>query len=344
MRIAVIGATGNVGTALLRRLQRVQRLEPLIGIARRRPDTNRQPYTGVQWHQLDIGATGAEPLLTEALSGVDVVVNLAWAIQPNHDERAMFRTNVTGLENILLASVNAKVKHVVYASSIGAYSPGPKERLVDETWPTGGIHTSHYSRHKAANERLLDAFEAANPQIPVSRLRPGLIFQRGAGSEVGRLFLGPLVPKYLLYKLTTPLLPLPRELTFQTVHADDVADAYWRVIDKRAAGAFNVAGDPVITPRILGWILGSRRTIALPLSVLRSLAAVTWHLRLQRSDPGWVDMASQTPVISSDKIRRELGWQPKISSVDAMVEAIQGMAYGSGVPGSPKLKPRGAGG
>ncbi|MCY0906120.1 NAD-dependent epimerase/dehydratase family protein [Arthrobacter sp. H14-L1] len=339
MRIAVIGATGNAGTALLRRLHGADGVDAILGIARHLPDPDTEPYAGVQWHPVDISSAMAAPQLSAILNGTDVVVNLAWAIQPNHDEAAMFATNVTGLENVLLAAVSAGVQHIVYASSVGAYSPGTKIRRTDETWPTGGIHTSHYSRHKAAAERLLDAFEAEQPNLVVSRLRPSLIFQRGAGSEVGRLFLGPFVPKYAGYKITTPLLPLPRELTFQAVHADDVADAYWRVIEQRAAGAFNVAGEPVITPELLGWILGTRRIITLPLAVLRALAAVTWRLRLQRTDPGWIDMAAQSPVMSTDKIRA-LGWEPRISSVDAMVEVIKGMGYGDGVQGSPKLLPR----
>ncbi|HSU72184.1 MAG TPA: NAD-dependent epimerase/dehydratase family protein [Micrococcaceae bacterium] len=341
MRIAVIGATGNVGTALLRRLERAPGIDSVIGVARRIPHQDQEPYSLASWHALDIGAPESQPRLSEILADVDVVVHLAWVLQPNHDERVMFRTNVTGTENVLLAAAAAGVKQIVVASSVGAYSPGPKIRQVDESWPTGGVHTSHYSRHKAAIERLLDAFEAEHPQTVVSRLRPGLIFQRAAGTEVGRYFLGPLVPKYLAYKLTTPLLPLPPELVFQAVHADDVADAYWRVIEQRAPGAFNVVAEPVLTPPLVGWILGARRVIGLPLPVLRALVSVTWHLRLQHSDPGWVDMGSQTPLLSADKIRSQLGWVPAVSSVDAMVEVIQGMGHGDGFTGSPPLHPRG---
>ena len=49
-----------------------------------------------------------------------------------------------------------------------------------EDWRTGGIATSHYSRHKAEQEALLDAFERDFPEIPVARVRPGLIFQADA--------------------------------------------------------------------------------------------------------------------------------------------------------------------
>ena len=54
---------------------------------------------------------------------------------------------------------------LVYASSVGAYSPGPKDRAVDESWPTGGIQTSFYSRHKAEVERLLDVFETEHADV-----------------------------------------------------------------------------------------------------------------------------------------------------------------------------------
>ena len=77
---------------------------------------------------------------------------------------------------------------LVYASSVGAYSPGPKDRRVDESWPTAGIESSFYSRHKAEVERLLDRFERETPSVRVVRLRPALIFKREAASGIRRLF------------------------------------------------------------------------------------------------------------------------------------------------------------
>jgi UDP-glucose 4-epimerase len=149
-----------------------------------------------------------------------------------------------------------------------------------------------------------------------------------------------LIPKYLAYRLTTPVLPLPQELVFQAVHADDVAEAYWLVIENQARGSFNVAGDPVITRPLLGWIAGARRITGLPAPVLRAVVALTWRLRLQVTDPGWVDMATQTPLMSTERIRAELGWRPRFSSVEAMVSVLQGLGSGRGVPGSPQLVPR----
>ncbi len=101
----------------------------------------------------------------------------------------------------------AGVPSLVYASSVGAYSAGPKDRLVDESWPTEGISTSFYSRHKATVERELDRLADAHPRLRVVRLRPGLIFQRSAATEIRRLFAGPLLPTTLLRSRLAPFSP-----------------------------------------------------------------------------------------------------------------------------------------
>jgi len=343
MRIAVIGATGNVGTAVLSRLQRAadggEGLS-ITGIARTLPDTGRFPYAGVDWQALDIGTDEGRDALTAALSGVDAVVHLAWAIQPNRDERAMYRTNVTGTANALRAAGVAGVRQFVCASSVGAYSPSDKTVRRGESWPTGGIRSSHYSRHKADQERLLDAFERDYPGIAVARLRPGLIFQGQAGSEIGRYFLGPFVPKILLGGLPLPLLPIPASFIFQAVHAEDVADAFWRVVAQHASGAFNIAAEPELTPARIADLLGARRVIGLPVRVLRLLVGASWALGVQRTDPGWIDLASGSPVMDTTRARTELGWEPNRSSRDALAEVLAGLRRGAGRGGSPKLYPR----
>ncbi|WP_026532165.1 NAD-dependent epimerase/dehydratase family protein [Arthrobacter sp. H41] len=348
MRIAVVGATGNVGTAVLRRLHRAAGEREnagfgplsLTGIARRTPDTAAEPYRGVHWHGLDVGTDSGRTKLTAALEGSDAVVHLAWAIQPNRDEAAMYRTNVTGTANVLHAAADAGVQHIVCASSVGAYSAADKEFRRDESWPTGGIPTSHYSRHKAEQEGLLDRFEADHPDRLVTRLRPGLIFQPDAGSEIGRYFLGPLIPKVVLGRIPLPLIPIPARLIFQAVHADDVADAYWRVVEQRAPGAFNIAAEPEITPARVAEVLGARRVLNIPVGVLRALVALSWGAGLQRTDPGWIDMAALAPVMDTSRARTVLGWSAEHSSRDALAAVIDGLRSGDGLEGSPNLYPR----
>ena len=93
-----------------------------------------------------------------------MIVHLAWLIQPGRDESVTSRVNLTGRRRVFAAAVAARVPSVIDASSVGAYSPGPKDRLVDESWPTGGISSSFYSRHKAAVERDLDQLVIEQPR------------------------------------------------------------------------------------------------------------------------------------------------------------------------------------
>jgi UDP-glucose 4-epimerase len=278
--------------------------------------------------------------LESALAGVDAVVHLAWQIQPNRDLEQLYRTNVNGTRRVLEAARTAGVKQIVCASSVGAYSKAPKDRRVDESWPAGGMAGSHYSRHKAEQEEILDRFAEAEPGIAVARLRPGLIFQSEAGSEIGRYFLGRVIPRLLPGKLRVPLLPAPDNLIFQAVHADDVAEAYWRAIDQRASGAFNIAAEPVLTPQELARIVGARRILPVPMGLLHAVVDIAWRLRLQPTDSGWVEMAAGAPIMDTSRARRILGWEAKTSSVDAVKEVLEGMGKGKGVSPSPLLKPR----
>jgi nucleoside-diphosphate-sugar epimerase len=337
MRIAIVGASGNVGTALLRVLSAAGGHE-LIGVGRRAPDTIAEPYRNAVWHQVEVGSSDAPGKLRAAFEGCDAVVHLAWVIQPNHRESVLHRINVEGSAQVFEAAAASGVKQLVYASSVGAYSPGPKDRRVSETWPTGGLHTSHYSRQKAAVERILDDVESAHPDIAVARLRPGLIFQSGQASEVGRYFLGRFIPQQVA-RIRVPVLPMPPHMVFQAVHSEDAAEAYALALATKARGAFNIAAEPVLGPTTLPPVVGAKRSLPIPGAALRALVWASWELRLQRSDPGWIDMALHVPVMDTSRARSELGWEPRRTSQEAVSAVIGGMQEGSGVRTSPPLRP-----
>src|SRR3954467_726274 len=219
MRVVVTGASGNVGTSLLRALAEDDQVDEIVGLERRRP-SREVPKT--EWKSADIERNDLESLFR----GAGCVVHLAWAIQPPPDLAALRRTNVDGSERVFRAVAEAGVPALVYASSVGAYSPGPKDRPVDESWPTEGTSTSFYARHKAEVESMLDRFQLERPEIRVVRLRPGLIFKRSSGEEQRRYFLGPLVPRALVRRGARTVVPDIGGLRFQAVHTRDVADAY----------------------------------------------------------------------------------------------------------------------
>ena len=322
MRVVVVGATGNVGTSVLRSLAADEGVESIVGIARRHP---RLAWPKTKWVEADITKYDLEP----HFRGADCVVHLAWAIQPSRDEAALYATNVEGSQHVFNATARAGVPALVYASSVGAYSTGPKDRAVDESWPTGGIQTSFYSRHKAATERLLDSLERERPELRVVRLRPGLIFKREAATEIRRLFAGPLIPNRLVRPSLIPIVPRIERLVFQCVHSLDIGEAYRLAITRDdARGAYNVAADPVLDPDELGRVLGAR-PVPFPPALLRIAADLSWKLHLQPTPKGWLDMGLGVPVMSTERIRSELGWSPTRTSGEALLDLLAGMRDGS---------------
>jgi UDP-glucose 4-epimerase len=335
MKVVVLGASGNAGVALLRALEAEPRVGDVVAVARRPPaDWSSSKTT---WRALDIAADPLGPVVR----GADVVVHLAWLIQPARDVEQCRAVNVIGSRRVMAAVAEAGVPALVYASSVGAYSRSPKDRPVDESWPTGGVPTSFYSRHKVEVERLLDGFEIERPDVRVVRLRPGLIFQRGAASEIRRLFAGPFLPSPLVAPRWIPIVPRHPQLRFQAVHADDVADAYRRAIVGDARGAFNIAAEPILDGQALGRLLDAH-PVRVPAAALRAGAAAAFHLRLTPTPPGWVDMALAIPLMDSSRAREVLGWQPRRDAGSALLELLEGIRSSAGAP-TPTLEPGGDG-
>jgi UDP-glucose 4-epimerase len=327
MRVVVTGATGNVGTSVVASLVGDPGVDEVVGLARRAPA---KPLPGAEFRCADV----TDSDLVSIFRGADAVVHLAWLIQPGRDESVTSRVNLMGSQRVFDAVVDAKVGSLIYASSVGAYSPGPKDRLVDESWPTSGIPSSFYSRHKAAVERQLDALQSREPGLRVVRMRPGLIFKRAAATEIRRLFVGPLLPRAILRSELIPVSPAVPGLRFQAVHGDDVGDAYRRAVVSDAHGPFNLAADPVIGSHELSHLLQARPVKVSP-RALRAAAAASFALRLQPAEPGWLDMALGVPLMSTERARDTLGWTPRHSSLEAITELMQGMREAADAPTPP---------
>jgi UDP-glucose 4-epimerase len=338
MRIVITGASGNVGSALLRRLAATGGHE-VVGIARRRPD-DVAPFDAVEWSLLDLTRTSDEPALRAACTGADAVVHLAWGFQPSHDEAYLAELGVGGTRRVIEAVTAAGVPHLVHMSSVGAYSPKRDDSPVDESWPTEGVRSSMYSRHKAAAERLLDRLERETADATdgpvVSRIRPGIVGQLNAGSALLRYGVPGLVPASLLRHV--PVLPLDRGLAVPMVHADDVADAVVRVLESRAPGAFNLAAGPAITADDIAAALGAR-LVPVPAAAVRAAVSLSWHARLQQVDAGWIDLAHAVPLMDTSRAVAELGWAPSNDALSVLAETVEGMRAGA-ADHSPVLRPR----
>ncbi len=328
-KIVVTGATGNVGTSLVRLLAEDPDVQSVRGLARRTPDLGPD---GVEWSEVDLASEQVD--LLKEFAGADAVVHLAWAFQPTHDPVATWRTNVLGGIRVFEAVAAAKVSTLVHASSVGAYSPGPEDRAVDESWPTHGWPDAAYTREKAYLERTLDAFEHEHPGIRVVRMRPAFLFKRESASEQRRIFAGRFLPGPLVRPELLPFLPDIPGLRVQALHTDDAARAYQLALHGDVRGAFNLAAEPPLDAAVLGELLGSR-PLRLPRTAVRSAIAAAWGLHLLPASPHLFDAVLRLPLMDCARAHTELGWRPERTATEVLEEFLQGLQEGAGARTAP---------
>ncbi|MFC7846199.1 SDR family oxidoreductase [Streptomyces sp. NPDC001046] len=329
MRVVVTGATGNVGTSVVRLLSEDPEVGSILGLARRLPDWS-PPKT--DWDAVDLASERSG--LVERFRDADAVVHLAWAFQPTHDPATTWRTNVLGSIRVFEAVAQAGVPALVHASSVGAYSPGPKDRAVDESWPTHGWPDAAYCREKAYLERALDIFERDHPGTRVVRMRPAFLFKWESASEQRRIFGGKFLPGPLARPDLLPFLPDVPGLRMQALHTDDAAHAYRLAVRQEVRGAFNLAAEPAVDARLLGEMLGAR-PVRLPRTAARSAIAAAWGLHLLPASPHLFDAVLRLPLMDSARARAELGWEPQRTATEVLEEFLRGMQQGGGARTEP---------
>ncbi len=328
-RIVVTGATGNVGTSLVRLLAEDDRVGSVRGLARRIPDWAPRK---TEWSAVDLAVRETD--LVKEFEGADAVVHLAWAFQPTHDPAATWRTNVLGGIRVFEAVAAADVPTLVHASSVGAYSPGPKDRSVDESWPTHGWPGAAYCREKAYLERALDSFEHGHPEVRVVRMRPAFLFKEESASEQRRLFGGRFLPGPLIRPDLLPVLPDIPGLRVQALHTEDAAEAYRLALHGDVRGAFNLAAEPPVDAAVLGEMLGAR-PVRLPRVAARSALAAAWGLHLVPASPHLFDAVLRLPLMDCTRARDELAWHPERTAVEVLEEFLRGLREGAGVRTEP---------
>lgn len=334
MRIAITGGTGNLGTAVLRRLRRDGDHE-IAGVARRRPP-DEQPYSGASWHTVDVAAPDAAEHLRLPFTRAEAVVHLAWGFQPTHRRRYLRATGVDGTRAVLEAASACGVKHLIHVSSSAVYSPGAYGRPVDESWPTTGVVSSVYSQDKVTAERVIAQHVASGQPPTVTVLRPGLIGQYQAGNQLLHYIIPDWLPARTLRLL--PLVVIDKSLCIPAVHADDAAEAVALALGEHRSRIYNVASDVPATSDDVQAGLGVSG-VDVSATVLRTVAQATWRMHMQPVDGGWVDLAYATPLLDTRRVRDELGWAPHVAGPDTVRETVEGMLDRAGT-GSPVLENR----
>ncbi|MFF2115474.1 NAD-dependent epimerase/dehydratase family protein [Rhodococcus koreensis] len=328
-KVVITGASGNVGTALLRLFTAQEPGTAVTGIARRTPPRT-HPYARAHWHEIDLARDDAHTALLPVLEGADAVVHLTIAFQPARDRDYLRRTAVAGTRADARAARAARVSHQVHLSSAAVYSPGAYGVPVSEQWPRRGIPRSIYRADKVAEEDVLDEIEAAaaaggQAPLTVTRIRPGLIAQHDEATALLRYAAPSYVPPSLSRRIPAlPVLSLDRTLTRPVVHTDDVADVVIKALAHRAPGPFNIAADEPLTADLVRDAFDAH-LVHVPSPALSIITNLAWTLHLSPVQRGWIDLAYATPLVECSRARAHLGWHPRHDTESVVRELIAGI-------------------
>ena len=324
LTVAVTGPTGTFGSGLVPLLEADDRVERVVGIARRPFDPAARGWTKMAYRRGDVREPDA---LREAFRGADVVVHLAFLITGNATRQTARAINVEGTLNTFRAAAETGARRFVYASSVAAYGfHGDNPELISEDWPTRPAARLFYAQEKAELERMLaeEAERAPGPELYL--LRPPVVL--GPDVVGGKFTLpGPLAPLGRLIgrprRSPVPVPVLAPELPMQFVHQDDVGRALLLcVVGAGPPGAYNIAGDGVLT---FGDVV--REFGGVPIRVPAAPAQLTARAvaRLPFLPPvgEWVEAVSRPVLMDTTRARELLGWQPGYSGLEALRDTLR---------------------
>lgn len=286
-------------------LLREKQVEKIIGVDVTPPT---YPLPGVEYHQLDVRSRQ----MARLLDGADVLVHLAFVIFHRGQRRRAEEINIDASLQAFEMAARRGLRRVVMASSFAVYGAHPDNTIpIDEDWPLRGNKSLHYSWAKRIIEEYLQDYEVRHPNVEVVRLRPCTVWGPSVPTSRAQLFLSSI-----------SIGAKPYDAPIQLLHEHDVARAFVSAVTQPdLSGAFNVAPHDWVRPADLRELLNVR-AIRLPGEALRLLNTVVWRLKLTEISPQWLILARHPIVLSNQKIRRVMGWEPQKSTIQTARETV----------------------
>lgn len=322
----VTGATGQVGQHVVQRLQRDGwAVRALVRDPARAGSLSRASV------QLATGDTLEPTGLFRAARGCDVIFHAAAAITPRGGWEAFNRPNVEGTGNVIAAAERASAR-LVHVSSVAVYGPTGRYAsggaLTDEDTAMAPLRDdAFYARSKRASEALVMTAHAAG-RIWATAVRPDVIYgahDRQFVPRVGRM----------LRRGVAPLVGGGRT-TLAVVQAGNVADGMVRAAAIESAGgrAYNLANDFDVTVAEFfayaaeGMNVKLRR-LPIPRVVAQAgvglaglVAPLLFGSQYRAAISASLDFVSRSNPFTSERARRELGWDPQVRPEVGVVEAF----------------------
>lgn len=306
-RVAVTGAAGFIGSAIVRRL--IERGVRVVAVVQ--PSGDRQNLRGldVELRSADVRDADAVRL---ALDGARFVFHAAalygfWAKDPS----AFYDVNVGGTMNVLDAATAAGVERIVYTGTVGTLGLGraSSEHPADErSYPDVGHLFGHYKRSKYVAEH--EVLRAAAEGAPITLVLP--TFPLGPRDRRPTPT-GKVVVDFLNGKL-----PAYVDTALNVLHVDDLAAAHLRALERGLPGRSYVIGGENLSMRELLELLSSvtgldqvTRRLPHPVAVVAgALSEVVEGRALQRHPAVPLEaarMSTTAMAFDDSRARRELG-------------------------------------
>jgi UDP-glucose 4-epimerase len=317
LTVAVTGPTGEIGTSAVTALERHPAVDRILGMARRPFEPASLGWAKTTYKQGDIlDREAVDALVADA----DVVIHLAFIIMGSREETG--QVNLVGTRNVFEATVAAeRPRRLVYTSSVAAYgyhaaNPVP---LTEDVAPSGSPE-HYYSAQKAASEAAL-AEITADSSLEVFVLRPCIV----AGPQAPALadampwnrLPGVARAATRAVPLLKPLVPDPG-VPLQLVHHDDVAEAIALAATTSAPpGAYNIAGDGVVSVSDVAEALGGR-PVRVPKPTASAASAIVSKLPFVPSELEWLHTTRTSVVMDTSKAKMVLGWTPQHTSAETL--------------------------
>lgn len=310
MTTLVTGATGFVGSAVLRAL--IRRGEPVRALVR--PSSSLRLLEGLPV-QIVTGDLDEPASCRGALRGCDALFHVAadyrlWVPQPE----PMYRTNVDGTRELLLAGAEAGVKRIVYTSSVATLGLRADHLPSDETTPaTLADMIGHYKRSKFLAEQAVRELVAGSG-LPVVIVNPS--------APVGPADARPTPTGRVVLEAARGRIPAFVNTGLNLVHVDDVADGHLLAFEHGRIGErYILGGDNLSLREMLAEIarLVDRKPPRLQLPPRALLPVAFLAEAIARLGIGGeplvtadgVRMARKPMYFTSAKAERELGYRSR---------------------------------
>ena len=322
MRYLITGGSGYIGSRLTEIIAAREDVEQIVNVDVRPPA---RPQEKTEFVRGDVRDFAALRDLLER-EQPDALVHLAFLLNPIRDEARMYDIDVNGTETVLRAAAEAGTRQVLVTSSATAYGAFPDNpRPIAEDWPVRGQPDFSYARHKAEADRLCQLWALEHEDRVMTIVRPSIVF-------------GPNVDNYISRGWEkSSFMPIMDGVDeeFQLVHEDDVVGAIAGLLDGKAGGAFNVAGDGSLRWGESAQMIGLK-TRQMSLKAVRRIYAVAWALHAPRVEapPGNLSFIRYPWVVSNEKLKSTIGWQPSATTREVFVETM----YAKGLVTTPPAR------